>query len=75
MRAMVITYVNPAIAVLAGVVLLAEPFTFGTALGFVLILAGSWLATGADPTATSAAQDRSCLPAHDPRSTLPRSSG
>jgi len=45
-RATVVTYVNPAIAVLAGVVLLAEPFTLGTALGFVLILAGSWLATG-----------------------------
>ena len=45
-RATVITYVNPAIAVLAGVLVLAEPFTLGTALGFVLILAGSWLATG-----------------------------
>jgi drug/metabolite transporter (DMT)-like permease len=45
-RATVITYVNPAIAVLAGVALLGEPFTLGTALGFVLILAGSWLATG-----------------------------
>lgn len=74
-RAMVITYVNPAIAVLAGVVLLAEPFTFGTALGFVLILAGSWLATGADRAATSAAQHRLCLPARDPRSALPRSPG
>jgi drug/metabolite transporter (DMT)-like permease len=45
-RAQVITYVNPAIAVLAGVALLAEPFTLGTAVGFVFILAGSWLATG-----------------------------
>jgi drug/metabolite transporter (DMT)-like permease len=45
-RAQVITYVNPAIAVLAGVALLAEPFTPGTAVGFILILAGSWLATG-----------------------------
>jgi drug/metabolite transporter (DMT)-like permease len=45
-RATVITYVNPAIALLAGVLLLAEPFTLGTAVGFVLILAGSWLATG-----------------------------
>jgi drug/metabolite transporter (DMT)-like permease len=52
-RATVITYVNPAIAVLAGVALLSEPFTPGTALGFVLILAGSWLATG--PSGTSAA--------------------
>jgi drug/metabolite transporter (DMT)-like permease len=45
-RATVITYVNPAIAVAAGVALLGEPFTLGTAVGFVLILAGSWLATG-----------------------------
>ena len=44
-RATVVAYVNPAIAVLAGVVLLGEPFTLGTGLGFVLILAGSWLAT------------------------------
>ena len=41
-----ITYVNPAIALLAGVTLLGEPFTVGTAVGFVLIIAGSWLATG-----------------------------
>jgi len=45
-RATVITYVNPAIALLAGVTLLGEPFTPGTAVGFVLIIAGSWLATG-----------------------------
>lgn len=45
-RATVITYVNPAVAVAAGVALLGEPFTLGTAVGFVLILAGSWLATG-----------------------------
>ena len=45
-RATVITYVNPAVAVAAGVALLGEPFTLGTGLGFVLILAGSWLATG-----------------------------
>ena len=46
-RATVITYVNPAVAVAAGVALLGEPFTLGTAAGFVLILGGSWLATGA----------------------------
>lgn len=52
-RATVITYVNPAVAVAAGVVLLGEPFTLGTGIGFVLILAGSWLATG--PAARTAA--------------------
>jgi drug/metabolite transporter (DMT)-like permease len=46
-RATVITYVNPAVAVAAGVALLGEPFTLGTGVGFVLILGGSWLATGA----------------------------
>ena len=44
-RAMVITYVNPAVAVALGVLLLGEPFTGGTALGFVLILAGCFVAT------------------------------
>ena len=44
-RSVVITYVNPAVAVLLGVLLLGEPFTAATAVGFVLILTGSVLAT------------------------------
>ena len=44
-RASVITYVNPAVAVVAGVAVLGEPITAGTVAGFVLILGGSWLAT------------------------------
>jgi drug/metabolite transporter (DMT)-like permease len=52
-RATVITYVNPAVAVVAGVLVLGEPFTAGTATGFVLILAGSWLATGSAPAAAA----------------------
>jgi drug/metabolite transporter (DMT)-like permease len=44
-RALVVTYVNPAVAALLGVTLLGESFTGGMALGFVLILAGSVLAT------------------------------
>jgi drug/metabolite transporter (DMT)-like permease len=43
-RATVITYVNPAVAVLFGVTLLSERFTLGMAIGFPLILAGSVLA-------------------------------
>lgn len=43
-RATVITYVNPAVAVLLGVLLLGERFTVGMAVGFPLILAGSVLA-------------------------------
>ena len=45
LRATVITYFNPAVAVGLGVAVLGEPFTAGTALGFVLIIAGSVLAT------------------------------
>jgi drug/metabolite transporter (DMT)-like permease len=45
MRAIVITYVNPAVAVLLGVVVLGEPFGPATAVGFVLVLSGSVLAT------------------------------
>jgi drug/metabolite transporter (DMT)-like permease len=45
MRATVITYVNPAVAVLLGVTVLGERVNVGTGLGFVLILGGSFLAT------------------------------
>jgi drug/metabolite transporter (DMT)-like permease len=45
-RATVITYVNPAVAVLLGVAILDERFGLGAMLGLVLILIGSWLATG-----------------------------
>ncbi|WP_104524255.1 DMT family transporter [Blastococcus atacamensis] len=45
-RALVITFVNPAVAVLLGVWLLDEPFTLGIALGLPLVLAGCVLATG-----------------------------
>jgi drug/metabolite transporter (DMT)-like permease len=44
-RSTVITYVNPAVALLLGVTLLDERFTVATAVGFALILAGSVLAT------------------------------
>ena len=54
-RSTVITYVNPAVAVLLGVTLLDEEFTAATAVGFVLILAGSVLATRRAVAAPSAA--------------------
>jgi drug/metabolite transporter (DMT)-like permease len=44
-RALVITFVNPAVAVLLGVVLLDEPFTLGIAVGLPLVLVGCVLAT------------------------------
>jgi drug/metabolite transporter (DMT)-like permease len=43
-RSTVITYVNPAVAVLLGVLLLNESLTLGIAFGFPLILVGSVLA-------------------------------
>ena len=44
-RALVITFVNPAVAVLLGVLLLGEPFTLGLSLGLPLVLIGCVLAT------------------------------
>ena len=44
-RATTITYVNPAVAILAGVLVLGERVTVWTVVGFVLVLAGSWLVT------------------------------
>jgi drug/metabolite transporter (DMT)-like permease len=51
-RSTVITYVNPAVAAVLGVTILGERFTVGMGLGFVLVLAGSVLATR--PTAAPA---------------------
>lgn len=56
-RATVITYVNPAVALTLGVALLGEPFTFGAATGFILIVLGSFLATRRAPSARPA-EDR-----------------
>lgn len=44
-KATTITYVNPAVAILAGVIVLGERVTVWTVLGFALVLAGSWLVT------------------------------
>jgi drug/metabolite transporter (DMT)-like permease len=44
-RATVITYVNPAVAAVLGVLVLHESLTLGMGIGFVLVLAGSVLAT------------------------------
>lgn len=44
-RTTLVTYVNLAVAVALGVVLLNEPFTIATGVGFVLIFLGSFLAT------------------------------
>lgn len=44
-RALVITFVNPAVAVLLGVLLLGERLTLGIAIGLPLVLVGCVLAT------------------------------
>jgi drug/metabolite transporter (DMT)-like permease len=44
-RAVVFTYVNPAVALIAGVLILSEPLTLFNIAGMVLILIGSVLAT------------------------------
>lgn len=54
-RATVITYVNPAVAILLGVAVLGERFTVGMAVGFPLVLAGSVLATRRTSPAVSPA--------------------
>jgi drug/metabolite transporter (DMT)-like permease len=63
-RALVFTYVNPAVAVAAGVVVLGEPLTAPILASFVLILGGSVLAT---------APQRPGPPA--PKRTAPRRTG
>jgi len=44
-RALVVTYVNPVVAVALGMLILGERPGLGSVAGLVLILAGSWLAT------------------------------
>ena len=52
-RTTVITYVNPGVAVILGVLILGEPLTPGILIGFPLVLAGSFLATRRAPTMES----------------------
>ena len=54
-RSIVVTYVNPLVAVLLGISLLGEPFTPGIAVGTPLILLGSVLATAPSLRKTSTA--------------------
>ncbi|MFD0360482.1 DMT family transporter [Nocardia sp. GCM10030253] len=51
-RATVITYINPAVAILLGVTLLDEPLTIGMAIGFPLVILGCVLGTAGTRTAT-----------------------
>lgn len=49
-RATAITYINPAVAILAGVLVLGETITVWTLVGFALVLVGSYLVTSRKKT-------------------------
>ncbi len=53
-RATVITYINPAVAAMLGVIVLHESFSAWMAVGFALVIAGSALATRRPPAPTAA---------------------
>ena len=55
-RATLLTFVNPAVAVLLGVAVLGERLTLATLGGFALVLAGCWLATRPAPAVVHADQ-------------------
>jgi drug/metabolite transporter (DMT)-like permease len=48
-RASVITYINPIVATLLGMLVLPQHLGVGGLIAFVLILFGSWLATRGTP--------------------------
>jgi drug/metabolite transporter (DMT)-like permease len=59
-RAGLITFANPVVAVALGAVFLDELITVATVIGFVLVIAGCWLATR-PPPATRTADPASSL--------------
>jgi drug/metabolite transporter (DMT)-like permease len=69
-RATVVTYINPAIAVALGAGILGERLTPAIGVSFVLILAGSVLATRVSPPAQAMTPDSA-----DPRGIAQRRSG
>jgi drug/metabolite transporter (DMT)-like permease len=52
-RATVVTYVNPAVAIVLGVLVLSEPLTTGMMIGFPLVILGSYLGTTRTRVATA----------------------
>ena len=57
-RTVVVTYLNPAVAVAAGALVLSEPLTSTVLLAFALILGGSVLATGGTRSAPTRGSPR-----------------
>jgi drug/metabolite transporter (DMT)-like permease len=56
-RAGLITFANPVVAVALGAVFLDELITVATVIGFVLVLAGCWLATRPPPVTAGSVDD------------------
>lgn len=70
-RETLVTYLNPAVAVVLGVSLLGEAFTWATGAGFVAILGGSWLVLRRPAPAGSIGPARPPGPAGPPGFALP----
>lgn len=68
-RMTAITYVNPAVAVIAGALVLSEPVTVWTVVGFVLILIGCAFVTQPDRRASHG--DEAAEPAIDSTDIMP----
>ena len=65
-RATVITYVNPAVAAVLGVLVLRETLTIGMGVGFGLVIAGSVLATRPSRAVSTGRQPTTDAAAHPP---------
>jgi drug/metabolite transporter (DMT)-like permease len=65
-RATVITYVNPAVAIALGVMVLGEPLTVGMLVGFPLVIIGSVLATTRGQAAVADEAQVEAVPAVTP---------
>jgi drug/metabolite transporter (DMT)-like permease len=74
-RGMIITYVNPVVAVILGVALLGEDLGPGAIAGMLLILAGSWLATGGRGAAKRLPADAQGQPPEDDHAHNRKSAG
>lgn len=68
-RATAITYVNPAVAIIAGAIFLSEPVTVWTLLGFALVISGSYLVTKRrkDVAAPAGPDEAAAIEAPEPR--------
>ena len=63
-RATAISYVNPAVAVVAGAIVIGEPITPWIVLGMVLVLLGSFLVTTPRDSALQRVKTRARAPGH-----------